>query len=64
MRLLVPPGTERVVLKVSFSPVPASGKNLSLLPDHVTFAGHFVDDVRASINIRQSVSNHGSEALP
>ncbi len=35
-----------------------------LLPDHVTFAGHFVDDVRASINIRQSVSNHGSEALP
>jgi hypothetical protein len=49
---------------VSFTPVPASGKNLSPLPDHVTFAGHFVDDVRASINIRQSVSNHGNEALP
>ncbi len=63
-RLLLPPGTERVLLKVSFTPVPASGKNLSLLPDHITFAGHFVDDVRASINIRQSVSNHGSEALP
>jgi hypothetical protein len=63
-RLLLPPGTERVLLKVSFTPVPASGKNLSPLPDHVTFAGHFVDDVRASINIRQSVSNHGSEALP
>lgn len=63
-RLLLPPGTERVQLKVSFTPVPASGKNLSLLPDHVTFAGHFVDDVRASINIRQSVSNLGSEALP
>ena len=63
-RLLLPPGTERVLLKVSFTPVSASGKNLSLLPDHVTFAGHFVDDVRASVNIRQSVSNHGSEALP
>jgi hypothetical protein len=63
-RLLLPPGTERVLLKVSFTPVPASGKNLSPLPDHVTFAGHFVDDVRASINIRQSVSNHGNEALP
>jgi hypothetical protein len=63
-RLLLPPGTERVLLKVSFTPVPASAKNLSLLPDHVTFAGHFVDDVRASINIRQSVSNHGSEVLP
>jgi hypothetical protein len=63
-RLLLPPGTERVLLKVSFTPVPASGKNLSPLPDHVTFAGHFVDDVRASVNIRQSVSNHGSEALP
>ena len=63
-RLLLPPGTERVLLKVSFTPVPASGKNLSLLPDHITFAGHFVDGVRASINIRQSVSNLGGEALP
>lgn len=63
-RLLLPPGTERVLLKVSFNPVPASSANLSSLPDHVTFAGHFVDDVRASINIRQSVSNHGSKALP
>ena len=63
-RLLLPPGTERVLLKVSFTPVPASGKNLSLLPDHITFAGHFVDEVRASVNIRKSVSNHGNEALP
>jgi hypothetical protein len=63
-RLLLPPGTERVLLKVSFTPVPASGKNLSLLPDHITFAGHFVDDVRTSVNIRKSVPNQGSEALP
>jgi hypothetical protein len=63
-RLLLPPGTERVLLKVSFTPVPASGKNLSPLPDHVTFAGHFVDEVRALVSIRHAVSNHGSEALP
>jgi hypothetical protein len=51
-RLLLPPGTERVLLKVAFTPVPASGESLSPLPDHVTFAGHFVDDVRASVTIR------------
>jgi hypothetical protein len=63
-RLLLPPGTERVLLKVSFTPVPASGKNLSPLPDHVTFAGHFVDDVRASVTIRKVDPHHLNEALP
>jgi hypothetical protein len=57
-RLLLPPGTEMVLLKVSFSPVPASGASLSPLPDHVTFAGHFVDEVRASVSIRHAVPNH------
>ena len=63
-RLLLPPGTERVLLKVSFTPVPASGESLSPLPDHVTFAGHFVDDVRAFVNIRKAVPNQRNEALP
>ncbi len=63
-RLLLPPGTERVLLKVSFTPVPASGTNLSPLPDHVTFAGHFVDDVRASVTIRKVDPHHLNEALP
>ena len=63
-RLLLPPGTEMVLLKVSFTPVPASGKNLSSLPDHVTFAGHFVDDVRASVTIRRVDPRHQNEALP
>jgi hypothetical protein len=63
-RLLLPPGTEMVLLKVSFTPVPASGKNLSSLPDHVTFAGHFVDDVRASVTIRKVDPHHQNEALP
>lgn len=63
-RLLLPPGTEMVLLKVSFTPVPASGKSLSPRPDHVTFAGHFVDDVRASVTVRKAVPNQRNEALP
>jgi hypothetical protein len=63
-RLLLPPGTEMVLLKVSFTPVAASGKIQSPLPDHVTFAGHFVDDVRASVTIRKAVPRHRNEALP
>ena len=61
-RLLLPPGTEMVLLKVSFSPNAASGESLSPAPDHVTFAGHFVDDVRASVSIRKRVSNRESQA--
>jgi len=64
VRLLVPPGTERVLLKVSFSPVPASGASLSPLPDHVTFAGHFVDEVRASIRIRHAAPHQQNPMLP
>jgi hypothetical protein len=30
----------------------------------MTFAGHFVDDVHASVNIRKVVPNHRNEALP
>lgn len=63
-RLLLPPGTERVLLKVSFTPMPASGASQSPPPDHVTFAGHFVDDVRASVIIRKAVPKHRNEALP
>jgi hypothetical protein len=63
-RLLLPPGTERVLLKASFSPMPANGKSQSPLPDYETFAGHLVDDVRASVSIRNAASNHLSQALP
>jgi hypothetical protein len=44
--------------------VPASGKSQPSTPDHVTFTGHFVDDVRASVTIRKAVPNHRNEALP
>jgi hypothetical protein len=63
-RLLLPPGTEMVLLKVSFSPIHESAESLSPLPDHVSFAGHFVDDVRASVTIRKPVSHRRSQALP
>jgi hypothetical protein len=63
-RLLLPPGTEMVLLKASFSPMPASSESQSPLPDHVTFAGHFVDDVRASVTIRKAVPDHSTQALP
>ena len=59
-RLLLPPGTEMVLLKVSFSPMAASGDSLSPAPDHVTFAGHFVDDMRASVSIRKAATNRRS----
>ena len=48
----------------SFTPVPASGKTLSSLPDDVTFAGYFVDYVRASATIRKVDPHHQNEALP
>ena len=63
-RLLLPLGTEMVLLKVSFSPKPDSGESLSQAPIHVSFAGHFVDDVRASVSIRKPVANRRNQALP
>jgi hypothetical protein len=63
-RLLLPTGTEFVMLKVSFRRWPKGSGDQPSLPDLMTFAGHFVDDVRASVNIRKAASNHLSQALP
>jgi hypothetical protein len=63
-RLLLPPGTEMVLLKISFRPKPESGESLSPQSAHVTFAGHFVDDVRASVSIRKPASNRPNQAQP
>jgi hypothetical protein len=63
-RLLLPTGTEFVMLKVSFRRWPKASGDQPSLPDLMTFAGHFVDDVRASVNIRKAASNHLSQALP
>jgi hypothetical protein len=48
-QLLLPPGTEFVMLKVSVLRKPPEETGGPALPDSVSFAGHFVDDVRASI---------------
>jgi hypothetical protein len=61
-RLLLPPGTERVMLKVSFRRVPAEGESLSALPDSVAFPAHFVDDVRAFIRIGERPSDRTNPA--
>ena len=63
-RLLLPTGTEFVMLKVSFRRWPKGSGDQPSLPDLMTFAGHFVDDVHASVNIRKVVPNHRNEALP
>lgn len=63
-RLLLPTGTEFVVLKVSFRRWPKGSGDQPSLPDLMTFAGHFVDDVRASVNIRKSGPNQRDAAPP
>jgi hypothetical protein len=50
-RLLLPPGTESVMVKVSFRRMPLGAETLSSLPESLTFAGHFVDEVRASVRM-------------
>jgi hypothetical protein len=63
-RLLLPTGTKFVMLKVSFRRWPKGSGDQPSLPDLMTFAGHFVDDVRASVTIRKGVPNRRNEALP
>jgi hypothetical protein len=63
-RLLLPPGTEFVLLKVSFRRVAAQGESTSSLPDAITFPGHFVDDVRASLRIRSGEPRRQNVSTP
>ena len=56
-RLQLPAGTHFVILKVSVRRMPKNKEPLSTLPDPITFSGHFVDDVRASIHVRKVVSD-------
>jgi hypothetical protein len=55
--LQLPAGTEFVILKVSVRRWPKDKESQSSLPSPVTFAGHFVDDVRSSIHVRKIASN-------
>ena len=63
-RFLLPTGTEFVMMKMSFRRMPKGSEVQSSLPDPVIFAGHFVDDVRASVTIRKAVTDHSTQALP
>lgn len=55
-RLLLPPGADRVMVKISFCRLPAAGETALSLPASQTFSGHFIDDIRASIRIREEVT--------
>jgi hypothetical protein len=55
-RLQLPAGTEYLIVKVSLRRWPTGKESLSSLPDPVTFAGHFVDDVRTSIHLRNTTT--------
>jgi len=63
-RLLLPAGTAFVMLKLSVCRMPVGSKSPSSLPESVTFAGHFIDDVRVSIRIRDAASNPRTQAVP
>jgi hypothetical protein len=63
-RLLLPPGTEFVMLKISLRPMPTAGEGESEPLGHRSFAGHFVDDVRASVGIRRAAPKQPTLALP
>jgi hypothetical protein len=52
------------MVKVSFRRMPVGAETLSSLPESLTFAGHFVDDVRASIRIREAAHDHRAHVLP
>ena len=56
-RLQLPAGTNFVILKVSVRRMPKNKEPLSTLPNPITFSGHFVDEVRASIHVRKVVSD-------
>jgi len=60
-RLLLPPGAGKIMVKVSFCLMPAGGEWASSPTAARTFTGHFGDDVRASIRIRESA---GHTSLP
>lgn len=62
--LLLPPGTARVLLKVSLRRMPVGRKGLDSLPEKVSFAGHFVDDVQASLVITEPTAAPRTRAAP
>jgi len=56
-RLQLPAGTEYVIVKVSVRRWPTEKETPASLSNPVTFAGHFADDVRTSIHIRNKASD-------
>lgn len=63
-RLLLPPGAGKVMVKVSFCLMPMGGEWAASPAAAKTFTGHFVDDVRASVQIRNGAADRWKPSLP
>jgi hypothetical protein len=55
-RLMLPPATRRVLLKVTVRRMPVGTKGLDSLPEKVSFAAHYVDDIQASLVIAEPLA--------
>jgi len=63
-RLLLPPATRLVLLKVTVRRMPLGKEGLASLPEKVIFAGHFVDDVQASLVIDDKAALRQRRSTP
>jgi hypothetical protein len=63
-RLLLPPATRLVLVKVTVRRMPVGKAGLDSLPEKVSFAGHFVDDVQASLVIDDTAASRQRRSSP
>lgn len=63
-RLLLPPDTRLVLLKVTVRRMPVGRTGLDSLPEKVSFTGHFVDDVQASLVITEPTAAPRTRPAP
>ena len=63
-RLLLPPATRIVLFKVTVRRMPVGKASLDSLPEKVSFAGHFVDAVQASLVIDDKAASRQRRSSP
>lgn len=63
-RLLLPPATRLVLLKVTVRRMPVGKAGLASLPERVRFGGHFVDAVQASLVIDDKAASGQRRSSP
>jgi hypothetical protein len=63
-RLFLPPDTRLLLVKVTVRRMPVGRSGLDALPEKVSFTGHFVDDVQASLVITEPTAAPRTRAAP